>query len=594
MITLMLSDSNTLEFQVLETVFTQYQFVVIPLNPSYQFYVKMLQYAPEIVLLEMPSLCKDQLHFIELMRKHKKLLSVPIIGFGDNINAMVFNHYRKTGLNSYIPRPLKISLLIEKIETYLHKKVLEENKDSEKNQDYLSFLTDKKQLPLKKIEFMADHVSKLLAFPFTATKIISLSSNEKSSAKQLAQVINTDPTISAQILKIVNSVFFASLNRRVNSIHDAIVRIGFSETKRIVMSMAVMNLFDQKLHNAGFDRIDYWYHCIGCAIISERIARLSSIVNPDEAFLSGLLHDLGILLMDEYFPLVLSQILNLTTEHSSDFIDEEKIAIGITHIDFSSNLFEHWKIPQNITRGIIKKENFRLLARDMVEDSQIGLCIGMAETLSKTLFLGQECDQYVRPIENELFEIVRLPNGFTDSFVKEIYRDVLFYQQFLKLDKNEFITNHEGIKNAGDLKIGVLNQSKDLFVPPILYLRKEGATVLELYTSDIDKIIGEFDILIVWCKGICLEEDMISLTTIPRRKNESLPSLTLTTLPVILILNPSSPLVSIEHPQINLLPQSIDMRKFDRAICEIIDGNSYNFFKLNDQIITQDESVSVK
>jgi HD-like signal output (HDOD) protein len=112
--------------------------------------------------------------------------------------------------------------------------------------------------------------------------------------------------------------------------------------------------------------------------------------------------------MDEYFPLVLSQILNLTTEHSSDFIDEEKATIGITHIDFSSNLFEHWKIPQNITRGIMKKENFRLLARDMVEDSQIGLCIGMAETLSKTLFLGQECDQYVRPIENELFEIVRL------------------------------------------------------------------------------------------------------------------------------------------------------------------------------------------
>jgi HD-like signal output (HDOD) protein/AmiR/NasT family two-component response regulator len=580
MITLMLSDSNIHEFQVLEAVFTQYQFVVIPLNPSYQFYVKMLQYAPEIVLLEMPSLCKDQLHFVELMRKHKKLLSVPIIGFGDTINTMVFNHYRKTGLNVYISRPLKISVLIEKIEMQLHKKVLAENKEVESTQDDLSFLLDVKQLPLKKIEFMANHVSKLLAFPFTATKVISLSSNDTSGAKQLSQVINADPTISAQILKIANSVFFASLNRRINSIHDAIVRIGFNETKRIVISMAVMNLFDQKMHNAGFDRIDYWYHCIGCAIIAERIARRNSIINADEAFLSGLLHDLGILLMDEFFPSVLSHILNITTENTTDFIDEEKAAMGITHIDFTSNLFEHWKIPLNITRGITKKVNFRLLARDMVEDSQIGLCIGMAEMLSKTLFLGQECDQFVRPMENELFDIVRLPTGFTDSFVKDVYNDMLFYQQFLKLDKNEFITNHEGIKNAADLKIGVVNISKDLFVPPVLYLRKEGATVQELFTDNIEKIKDKFDILIVWCKDNCLMEDMISFTTIPRRKNDLLPSLTCTTLPVILIIKPSSPLESLEHPQINLLPQSIDMRKFDRAICEIIDGQNYNFFKI--------------
>jgi HD-like signal output (HDOD) protein len=423
-----------------------------------------------------------------------------------------------------------------------------------------------------------------------------LSSNDTSGAKQLSQVINADPTISAQILKIANSVFFASLNRRINSIHDAIVRIGFNETKRIVISMAVMNLFDQKLHNAGFDRIDYWYHCIGCAIIAERIARRNSIVNPDEAFLSGLLHDLGILLMDEFFPSVLSHILYITTENTSDFIDEEKAAMGITHIDFSSTLFEHWKIPVNITRGITKKVNFHLLARDMVEDSQIGLCVGMAEMLSKTLFLGQECDQFVRPIENELFNIVRLPTGFTDSFVKEVYNDMFFYQQFLKLDKNEFITNHEGIKNAADLKIGVVNISRDLFVPPVLYLRNEGATVLEIFTNNVEKIKDQFDILIVWCKSNCLMEDMVSLTKIPRRKNDLLPSLTGTTLPVILIIDPSSPLISIEHPQINLLPQSIDMRKFDRAICEIVDGQNFNFFKLStkngDTIVSVNENTN--
>ncbi|HMA65429.1 MAG TPA: HDOD domain-containing protein, partial [Chitinispirillaceae bacterium] len=482
MLTLMLSDSNAHEYQVLETVFTQHQFVVIRFSPSYQFYVKLLQYSPEIIIMEMPPVCKDHLHFIDLIHKHKKLSAIPLIGFGDVIDTMVYNYYRKMGLNSYIVRPLKFSILTERIELHLHKKVMSEKKANiEPSQDDLTYLFDPAILPLKKIEYIADRISKLLAFPFTATKVMSLSNSDTSGAKQLAQVINADPTISAQILKVANSVFFASLNRRINSIHDAIVRIGFSETKRIVSSMAIMNLFDRKLHNAGFDRTEFWYHSVGCAIVSERIARKGAFVNPDEAFLSGLLHDLGILLFDEYFPQLLCKLLESTTENATSFIAEEKSIMSITHIDVTSTLFEKWKLPTNIIKSISKKDNFRTFSRDMVEESQIAVCLGMGETLTKTLFIGKECDQVVEPIDNDLFSNTRLSGGFNESFIKEIDNDILFYQQFLKLEKND---SEDGVQNIDSLKVALLNVSKDLFVPPAVYLRREGATVIDFSTFD--------------------------------------------------------------------------------------------------------------
>jgi HD-like signal output (HDOD) protein len=589
MLTLMLSDSNAHEYQVLETVFTQHQFVVIRFSPSYQFYVKLLQYSPEIIIMEMPPVCKDHLHFIELMRKHKKLSTIPIIGFGDVIDTMVYNHYRKIGLNSYIVRPLKFSILTERIELHLHKKVISEKKNAiAPSQDDVTFLFDANVLPLKKIEYISDRISKLLAFPFTATKVMSLSNSDTSGAKQLAQVINADPTISAQILKVANSVFFASLNRRINSIHDAIVRIGFSETKRIVSSMAIMNMFDRKLHNAGFDRTEFWYHSIACAIVTERIARRGAFVNPDEAFLSGLLHDLGILLFDEYFPQLLCKLLESTSENATSFITEEKSMMSITHIDVTSTLFEKWKLPTNITKSISKKENFRAFSRDMVEESQIAVCIGMGETLTKTLFIGKECDQFVEPIDNDLFSNTRLSGGFNESFIKEIDNDILFYQQFLKLEKKD---SEDGVQNIDSLKVALLNLSKDFFVPPATYLRREGATVVDFSTFEIDTLSGQFDLLLIWCKTDRAHE-VNAITSIPRRDNEILSGITIKNLPVILITSQSSPNAKIEHENVSLLPHSMDMRKFEKALSEVLNGGTYNYFKEHNATLTKDKFTS--
>lgn len=589
MLTLMLSDSNVHEYQVLETVFTQHQFVVIRFSPSYQFYVKLLQYSPEIIIMEMPPVCKDHLHFIELMRKHKKLSTTPIIGFGDVIDTMVYNHYRKIGLNSYIVRPLKFSVLTERIELHLHKKVMSEKKTVvAPSQDDLTYLFNPDVLPLKKIEYIADRISKLLAFPFTATKVMSLSNSDTSGAKQLAQVINADPTISAQILKVANSVFFASLNRRINSIHDAIVRIGFSETKRIVSSMAIMNMFDRKLHNAGFDRTEFWYHSIGCAIVSERIARRGAFVNPDEAFLSGLLHDLGILLFDEYFPQLLCKLLESTTENATSFIAEERSLMSITHIDVTSILFEKWKLPTNISKSISKKENFRAFSRDMVEESQIAVCIGMGETLAKTLFIGKECDQVVEPIDNDLFSNTRLSGGFNESFIKEIDNDIHFYQQFLKLEKIDTV---ESVQNIEVLKVALLNLSKDLFVPQAAYLRREGATVVEFSTFEIDTLNKQFDLLLIWCKTDRSHE-VNAITSIQRRENETLSSINTSNLPVILITSQTSQNSKIEHEHVSLLPHSMDMRKFEKALSEVLNGGTYNYFKEHNAILTKEKFTS--
>jgi hypothetical protein len=327
MITLALSDYDKKEEQVLEIAFKQSGLDLLLINPSSRYYIKLLQYKPGVVLMEIPKDFLEHLHFIKLVKQHSVLKKTLLIGFGYVHQKSTLSMLFGAGLNNYIVRPLKIGQIFDLIEKSFKVK-LSSLKNStlagngtEFNEDSLF---DKSVLPLKKISSMAGLVSKLMAFPFTVPRVLKITTDGNSGASELAKVIQGDPVISTQILKVSNAVFFSSLNRRISTIKDAIVRIGFNETKRIVIGMSVMNLLGKDMHNAGFDRMEYWLHSLGCAIITARLAKRIGQPNPDEAFLAGLIVDFGLLLMDEYFPKTLTRILASTTEHGTEFIEEEK------------------------------------------------------------------------------------------------------------------------------------------------------------------------------------------------------------------------------------------------------------------------------
>ncbi|HEX7510323.1 MAG TPA: HDOD domain-containing protein, partial [Chitinivibrionales bacterium] len=273
---IMLISENQRETQILKLAFEQKNITLLTSTAEYSNYVKILQYVPDIILMELPHIAHQQLHFSEMLRQHKKTKHIPIIAYGDKVDEGVRKGLLCKGVYHYLDRPLKFSMVLDIIIKSL-KKV---NKDiglakqpvSDKEKD-IGLLFDKETLPTKKIEIMVTYVSKLMAFPFTVAKVLQLADSEKSAAGDLAKVIQADPVISAQLLKISNSVLFASLNRKIGSVKDAIVRVGFRETKRLVMSMSVMSLFSGDHKTLGFDRTAFWFHSLVCGIIAERLAR---------------------------------------------------------------------------------------------------------------------------------------------------------------------------------------------------------------------------------------------------------------------------------------------------------------------------------
>lgn len=593
MASIMIISEHERETQVLKLAFEQKNLAVKVSTPHYHNFIKIQQYTPDVLLLELPRVAHSQIHFAEMVKRHKKTKQIIIISYGDALDDGSKKGLLSKGLHKYLERPLKFSVLLEIIDENLKK----QNKEmgipkltpSDKDKD-IEQLLNKETLGSKKIEIMTNYVADLMAFPFTVAKVLQLAESEKSAASDLAKVIQTDPVISAQLLKISNSVLFASLNRRISSVKDAIIRVGFRETKRLVMSMTVMRLISDKNKNLGFDRTDFWYHSLVCGIIAERLAKQMGTVNTEEAFLAGVLHDFGILILDEFFPTIFSKVLEETANNSQQFIISEKTLLGITHNDIIAELFAKWKLPESVTDGIIHQYQFREYKNNLDTPSKkISLCIGVADILAKTVSFGRECDQCITPVENWVFEQVKMPAGFTKNLLEDLTNQMKLYQEFLKIDKNK---NAENTGDSGPdtaavdtIKIGMVNCAKDIFIPPLMYLQKEGYTVMPMVRLDSLKTYnGKMHLICVWADNAISAETIKQFAAITRISDQPKQSAKLSdNTPVLVFIDEKSAALAHmeELKNISFISKSFDLRQLDANIPGIIEGTPVKLVQQN-------------
>jgi HD-like signal output (HDOD) protein len=559
MICVLLVVLNERERQILSLAFSQLNVKVITAQPGYHNYIKLQQYLPDLVVMELPQLHTEQLHFVHLIRSHKKTSTTPIIGYGEPMDASIQRGLKQRGINAFHNRPLKFTRIIQEFKRYLQAS----NKNLDEAQKQNSSLENQHALlsadtpARKKIELIATSISKLLAFPFTIAKVVQITRNQKSGASDLAHAIQADPAISTHLLRVSNSVFFASLNRRINTIKDCIVRIGFNETRRIVLTMSVMKLMDTRQKGAGFDRTEFWRHSIATGVISSLLARHQGSINTEEAFLTGLLHDFGILLLEEFFPEVFAQLLEHTTEHGCEFLQSQQELMGMTHNDVIGELFPAWKMPESITTAITTQK-LATTPSSMEDGGQaLAHCTRMANLIAKSLGLGRECDAYIYPLPRAVFESVHLGAGITPAVIERIHHDIAIINQMLELDETSTTAKQEYASH-----IGIINQGQSSFIPPLHYLKAQGYTVTPLRPNTTpSQYKTRFDLLLAWSEQPLEPQELQQLHALASADQP---------LPLPLVLMCPADALPPQQPNLFTIGHPCDLREIDKMVLQRI------------------------
>ncbi len=196
----------------------------------------------------------------------------------------------------------------------------------------------------------------LPAMPQVASKVLELSSDPNTSAEQLQQIISDDPAMTGRILKIANSAMY-SCSRKVKTLTEAIVMLGFNSIRSLVVTSAARNLYNTRKVTTGLKERLLWEHSVGAAfacrlLVQERIPNLA-----EEAFLAGLMHDIGKLVLNLRVPEQFDEIVQLVYNDNRSFHLTEKEILGFDHAEVGARLVNKWNLSPVLEDAILNHHN---------------------------------------------------------------------------------------------------------------------------------------------------------------------------------------------------------------------------------------------
>lgn len=199
------------------------------------------------------------------------------------------------------------------------------------------------------LDEMIGQVQKLPAMPAVAIEVLQSMVGADTDIDTLARHITQDQVIAARVLRVANSPFYG-LQSRVGSIHDAIVVVGLSAIRSLVLAASVMSGLPA-IRSPGFNQKRFWRHVLGTAVAAQALAR--PLKRPPEAlFLAGLLHDIGRLAMLVLYPEDFTTVLGIAAARDCRLEEAERSHFGYDHSEVGAALAQRWNFPADIVDAL--------------------------------------------------------------------------------------------------------------------------------------------------------------------------------------------------------------------------------------------------
>src|SRR5688572_24284382 len=214
----------------------------------------------------------------------------------------------------------------------------------------------------KRVELILQQLEELPTLPAVALRVLEVTGDDTSSVADIVKVISSDPALTSRILQLTRRADLG-LRGEVASIERAVLMLGFAAVRNAVLAVSVVQTFSgaREPHDgkSRFDREAFWTHCVAVAscaeLLAEEISRVTSSgtprspsqgdIHPADAFICGLLHDLGKIALDAVLPKSFSRVVEAADLLRGNIADLERTVVGLDHMVVGKRLAERWQLP---------------------------------------------------------------------------------------------------------------------------------------------------------------------------------------------------------------------------------------------------------
>jgi putative nucleotidyltransferase with HDIG domain len=182
--------------------------------------------------------------------------------------------------------------------------------------------------------------------------------NPETSIAKVSETIEKDQAMALKILKLVNSAFYG-FKSRVSDIKNAVVLLGFNAVRNAIVSVSIINALPKNILFQDFEMNAFWKHSLAVAVTSKNIAQKAGGESPDNCFVGGLLHDVGKVIMAQYFQELFTKVWTCMQNECITFYEAEKKQLPVDHALIGAHLAERWALPKGLIDAIRWHQDFR-------------------------------------------------------------------------------------------------------------------------------------------------------------------------------------------------------------------------------------------
>lgn len=208
-------------------------------------------------------------------------------------------------------------------------------------------MTDERRVALERLFSRIGDVTML---PAAAQKVLRLTEDENVPPEELREVIQSDPALVARILRRLNSSYYA-LSHKVSDIRTAINLLGLREIRNLALTVFLSRLYESDAAYGSYRRENLWAHSVGVAVAARLVARVCGRGAGDEAYVAGLLHDLGLILIDQTLRRHFHRVLDAINPTTPTHIVETRI-LTFDHALLGGFVARKWNFPDPVADAI--------------------------------------------------------------------------------------------------------------------------------------------------------------------------------------------------------------------------------------------------
>lgn len=195
------------------------------------------------------------------------------------------------------------------------------------------------------------------SLPEAVSRVVSLVNAPDSSAAQVCEVVQKDIGLTARLLQVANSAYYSFPNR-IGTLQLAVSLLGMTEVRNIVLSATVVRMFKSVKGGPFLSFRELWGHSVNCAVAARTIASQVANLDPEEAFVGGLLHDVGMVVLIDKLQEDLEKIVELAKKEEIPFVEAERRYWKHTHARIGAVLARKWKLPAAVVQATEQHHSF--------------------------------------------------------------------------------------------------------------------------------------------------------------------------------------------------------------------------------------------